>query len=117
MAQQISCDPSVKPRHISSMEEEEYLVTICSAERSTEENLMLQFQQELKGISQVMLDAALVSEMLVSFEHVVPNDVQSSSALVFEWDRTTIIMDGFSTMVNWTAKTVGCVSQVSSQMP
>ena len=78
---------------------------------------MLQFQQELKGISQVMLDAALVSEMLVSFEHVVPNDVQSSSALVCECDRTTFIMDGFSTMVNWTAKTVGCVSQVSSQMP
>lgn len=58
-------------------------------------------QQELKGISEVIQDASLLSEML-------------ATTVVFDCDRSSLMMDGPAVMVCWTAKTVGCVSQVCS---
>jgi len=109
MAHQISCERGIKTRRVSSMDCDATLITICSDQ---EDATMSHFQQELKGISQVMLDSTLVSEMLLSFDHVVPNDSdQRSSALVLECDRSTFMMDDLSVVMNWAAKTVGCVSQ------
>jgi len=55
-------------------------------------------QQELKGISEVIQDASLLSEML-------------ATTVVFECDRSSLMMDGPAVMVCWTAKTVGCTTQ------
>lgn len=109
MAHQITCEKGVKSRRVSSLDYDSALITICSDE---EDASISHLQQELKGISQVMLDSSLVSEMLLGFDHVVPIDsVERSSALVLECDRATFMMDDLAVVMNWTAKTLGCVSQ------
>lgn len=55
--------------------------------------------QEIKGIADVMNDAFMVSEMMLTFE--------------VECEKSSFMTDGASAMVCWTAKSTGCIPQVS----
>jgi hypothetical protein len=59
---------------------------------------MNQYNQEIQGIADVMNDAMMVSEMMLSFQ--------------VECEKSSFMMDGTSAMVCWTLRTAGCLSQV-----
>lgn len=56
------------------------------------------YYQEINGIADVMNDAMMISEMMLSFQ--------------VECDKSSFMMDGTSAMLCWTLKTTGCISQV-----